>query len=164
MSQARRVALFAGSFDPFTRGHEDLVRRAFTFADEVVVAVAPNSAKNAMFSAEERVAMIREAMADQAGVSVRQLDDRLLVDFAREAGATMLVRGLRGVTDFDYEYTMAMMNRHLAPGLEIVFLLPSHATSFISATLVREVARLGGDVRDLVHPVVAEALARKRAP
>jgi pantetheine-phosphate adenylyltransferase len=163
MSQARRVALFAGSFDPFTRGHEDLVRRAFAFADEVIVGVAANSAKNAMFSTEERLALVRAAMADEPRVRAVELDGRLLVDFAREQGATMLVRGLRGVTDFDYEYQMAMMNRHLAPGIEIVFLLPSHATSFISATLVREVARLGGDVRELVHPVVAEALARKRA-
>ncbi len=163
MSQARRVALFAGSFDPFTKGHEDLVRRALAFADDVIVAVAPNSAKNAMFSAEERVAMVRAVMADEPRASARQLDGRLLVDFAREAGATMLVRGLRGVSDFDYELTMSMMNRHLAPTVESVFLLPSHATSFISATLVRDVARLGGDVGAMVHPVVAQALARKRA-
>ncbi len=163
MSQGRRVALFAGSFDPFTNGHEDLVRRAFAFADELIVAVAPNSAKNAMFSADERVAMVQAVMANESRVTVKQLDGGLLVDFARAADATLLVRGLRGVTDFDYEVPMAGMNRHLAPAIETVFLIPSSATSFISATLVREVARLGGDVGELVHPAVAEALARRRA-
>ncbi len=163
MTAARRTALLAGSFDPFTRGHEDLLRRALVFSDAIIVGVAANSAKNAMFSADERVALVREVMAAEPRVTVRQLDGRLLVDVAREVGATLLVRGLRGVTDFDYEYQMGMMNRHLSPGLETIFLLPSHATSFISSTLVREIGHLGGDISELVHPAVAAALARKRA-
>lgn len=163
MSDAGRVAVFAGSFDPITRGHEDIIRRALGFADTVVVAVALNVAKQPLFTFEERVTLIRASLGDEPRVVVKQFTG-LLVDFAREVGATMLVRGLRVVADFDYEYQMTMMNRHLAPALETVFLLPSHETSFVSATLVREVARFGGDVGRFVHPAVADALARKRPP
>ena len=162
MSQAPRVAVFAGSFDPITRGHEDLVHRALAFADRVIVTVAPNSAKSAMFSTEEKVGLARTVLAGEPRIEVRLLDG-LLVHFARAVGATLLVRGLRGVSDFDYEYQMGMMNRHLAPDIEVVFLLPSPATAFVSATLVRDIARFGGDVSTLVHPAVADALARKRA-
>ena len=161
MSPARRVAVFAGSFDPITRGHEDIIRRALGFADTVVVAVALNIAKQPLFTFEERVALIQASLGDEPRVEVKQFSG-LLVDFAREVGATMLVRGLRVVADFDYEYQMTMMNRHLAPALETVFLLPSHETSFVSASLVREVARFGGDIDRFVHPAVAAALAHKR--
>ena len=161
MSASSKVAVFAGSFDPITRGHEDLMRRALRFADRLIVAVAVNVAKQPLFTYDERVALISASLADEPRIEVRQFQG-LLVDFARDAGATMLVRGLRAVTDFEYEYQMAMMNRHLAPGLETVFLLPSHETSFVSASLVREVARFGGDVAPFVHPVVAQALAGKR--
>ena len=156
-----RVAVFAGSFDPITRGHEDLMRRALRFADRLIVAVAVNVSKQQLFSFDERVALIAAAVGDEPRIEARQFQG-LLVDFAREAGASMLVRGLRAVSDFEYEHQMAMMNRHLAPALETVFLLPSHETSFVSATLVREVARFGGDVSRFVHPAVAAALAAKR--
>ncbi|MBI3790698.1 MAG: pantetheine-phosphate adenylyltransferase [Gemmatimonadetes bacterium] len=161
MSGTSRVAVFAGSFDPFTRGHEDIVRRALAFADRVIVTVSVNSAKTALFTADEKVRLIQAVMADEPRVEVRTMDG-LLVDFARRVGATLLVRGVRGVSDFDYELQMGMMNRHLLPGLEVVFLIPSPAVAFVTATLVREVARLGGDVREFVHPAVADALARKR--
>ena len=157
-----RIALYAGSFDPITRGHEDLIRRAVSFVDGVVVAVATNSAKQPVFSTEERVSFIKEALHDLPQVEVRQFHG-LLVDFARDAGACLLIRGLRAVSDFEYEYQMALMNRHLAPSLETVFMVPSLETTYISASLVREVARYGGEVRDLVHPRVAEALRAKVA-
>ena len=161
MSASPRIAVFAGSFDPITRGHEDLMRRALQFADRLVVAVAVNVAKQPLFSYDERVALIQASVPDEGRIEVRQFDG-LLVDFARQAGATMLVRGLRAVSDFEYEYQMALMNRHLAPSVETVFLLPSHETAFVSASLVREVARFGGDVSRFVHPAVARALAAKR--
>ena len=157
-----RVAVFAGSFDPITRGHEELMRRALRFADQLIVAVAVNLSKQPLFSFDERVALITASVGDEPRIQVRQFQG-LLVDFARSAGASMLVRGLRTASDFEYEYQMAMMNRYLAPALETVFLLPSHETAFVSASLVREVARFGGDVSRFVHPAVATALATKRS-
>ena len=154
-----RIALFAGSFDPITRGHEDLVTRAFAFAERVVIAVATNSSKQPLFSADQRAAMIREVL-DDARVEVRAFHG-LLVDLAREVGATMLVRGLRAVSDFDYEYQMALMNRHLMPELETVFLVPSSGLTYVSSSLVREVARYGGDVDAFVHPTVSAALRER---
>ena len=156
-----RIALFAGSFDPVTRGHEDLVRRAFAFADRVVVAVATNASKQPLFTADERAALIRAALDDER-VEVRAFHG-LLVDLARDVGATMLVRGLRGVSDFDYEYQMALMNRHLLPTLETIFLVPSPAFAFVSSTHVRDVARYGGSVDEFVHPRVAAALRERFA-
>jgi pantetheine-phosphate adenylyltransferase len=156
-----RIALFAGSFDPVTRGHEDLVRRSFAFADRVVVAVATNSSKQPLFTADERAAMIREVL-DDPRVEVRAFHG-LLVDLAREVGATMLVRGLRAVSDFDYEYQMALMNRHQLPTLETVFLVPSSGLTYLSASLVREVARYGGNVEAFVHPRVSAALRERFA-
>ena len=158
-----RVAIYAGSFDPITRGHEDLVRRSLEFVDTLIVAVATNSSKQPLFSVPERVDLIRAALGDQAAVEVRSFGG-LLVDFAREVGARLLIRGLRAVSDFEYEYQMALMNRHLSPGLETVFMVPSLDTTYISASLVREVARYGGDVTELVHPAVAAALLTKRPP
>jgi pantetheine-phosphate adenylyltransferase len=156
-----RVAIYAGSFDPITRGHDDLVNRSLEFVDRVVVAVATNVAKQPLFSVEERVELIRATLHDRAArVEVRQFSG-LLVDFAREVGAQLLIRGLRAVSDFEYEYQMALMNRHLSPGLETVFMVPSLDTTYISASLVREVARFGGQVDDLVHPAVAAALHEK---
>ncbi len=162
MAKAERVAIFAGSFDPFTRGHEDLVRRGLAIADRIVITVAPNSAKTALFSTEEKLALIRTVMADEPRVEVRTLDG-LVAAFARSVGATLLLRGVRGVSDFDYEAQMGQMNRHVNPELEVVFLLPTPALAFVTSTLVREVGRLGGDVGAFVHPAVADALARKRA-
>jgi pantetheine-phosphate adenylyltransferase len=160
-SATARTALFAGSFDPVTRGHEDLVRRAFAFADRVVVAVATNASKQPLFTAEERTSLIREVLDDER-VEVRDFRG-LLVDLARDVGATMLVRGLRAVSDFDYEYQMALMNRHLLPTLETVFLVPSSGLTYVSSSLVREVARYGGNVDGLVHPRVADALRARFA-
>ena len=152
-----RTAVYAGSFDPITRGHEDLIKRSLQFVDRIVVAVATNVSKQPLFTHEERVAFIRSAIGDDPRVDVRQFNG-LLVDFARTVGASLIIRGLRAVSDFEYEFQMALMNRHLAPGLETVFMVPSLDTTYISSSLVREVARFRGDVKDLVHPDVAEAL------
>jgi len=157
-----RTAIYAGSFDPITRGHEDLVKRSLEFVDRLVVAVATNVAKQPLFSVEERVELIRAALNDRDRIEVRQFSG-LLVDFAREVKAQLLIRGLRAVSDFEYEYQMALMNRHLSPGLETVFMVPSLDTTYISASLVREVARFGGEIADLVHPAVAAALHEKYA-
>jgi pantetheine-phosphate adenylyltransferase len=143
-----------------TRGHEDLMRRSLEYVDRLVVAVAINVSKQPLFTVDERVAMIREAMKDDPRIDVRSFDG-LLVDFANEVGARLLIRGLRAVSDFEYEYQMALMNRHLLPTLETVFMVPSLETTYISASLVREIARFGGDVSSLVHPAVARALEKK---
>ena len=158
-----RIAIYAGSFDPITRGHEDLIHRSLEFVDTLVVAVATNSAKQPLFTVDERVALIRAAVDNHANIDVRSFSG-LLVDFARDVGASLLIRGLRAVSDFEYEYQMALMNRHLSPRLETVFMVPSLDTTYISASLVREVARYGGDVHDLVHPMVADALRSRLQP
>lgn len=155
-----RIAIYAGSFDPITRGHEDLVRRSLEFVDTIIVAVATNSSKQPLFTVAERVELIRASLGDVPGVEVKSFGG-LLVDFARSVNARLLIRGLRAVSDFEYEYQMALMNRHLSPGLETVFMVPSLDTTYISASLVREVARYGGDVDDLVPPAVADALRKK---
>ena len=155
-----RIAIYAGSFDPFTRGHEDLVRRSLGFVDRLTVAVAVNVTKQPLFSADERVGFIASTLASESRVEVRQFSG-LLVNFARDIGASLLIRGLRAVSDFEYEYQMALMNRHLAPGIETVFMVPSLDTTYISASLVREVARFGGRLDGLVPPHVAEALRAK---
>ena len=155
-----RTAVYAGSFDPITRGHEDLIKRSLQFVDRIVVAVATNVSKQPLFTLEERVAFIRSAIGDDPRVDVRQFNG-LLVDFARTVGASLIIRGLRAVSDFEYEFQMALMNRHLAPRLETVFMVPSLDTTYISSSLVREVARFHGDVSGLVHPVIAEALRSK---
>jgi len=157
-----RIAIYAGSFDPITRGHEDLVHRSLEFVDTLIVAVAVNSSKAPLFTIDERVALIRTSVGNDERIQVRSFGG-LLVDFAREVGASLLIRGLRAVSDFEYEYQMALMNRHLSPRLETVFMVPSLDTTYISASLVREVARYGGDVDDLVHPTIADALRAKIA-
>ena len=154
-----RVAIYPGSFDPITRGHEDLIRRARAFSDRVIVAVAVNVGKQPLFTLDERVALIRRAVEDP-GSEMRSFDG-LLADFARAAGATLIVRGLRAVSDFEYEFQMALMNRNLAPGVETVFLVPAFDLTYLSSSLVREVARFGGDVSRLVHPAVRKALQTK---
>jgi pantetheine-phosphate adenylyltransferase len=155
-----RVALYPGSFDPLTHGHEDLIRRTLAFADRVVVAVATNINKKPLFTVEERVEFIKQAVGDDERVEVRAFSG-LLVDFAREVSAVVNVRGLRAVSDFEYEVQMALMNRHLLPTLETVFMAPSLDTTYISSSMVREVARFGGDVSGLVHPVVVRALEKR---
>ena len=152
-----RTAVYAGSFDPITRGHEDLIKRSLAFVDRIVVAVATNTSKQPLFTPDERVAFIRSAVGDDARIEVRQFHG-LLVDFARTVGANLIIRGLRAVADFEYEFQMALMNRHLAPGLETIFMVPSLDTTYISSSLVREVAKFNGDVSGLVHPVIAAAL------
>ncbi len=154
-----RIAVYPGSFDPITRGHEDLIRRALTFADQVIVAVAVNLAKQPLFTLEERVALIGQAVADPK-VEVRAFEG-LLAEFARRVRAAVIVRGLRAVSDFEYEFQMALMNRNLAPGIETVFLVPAFDLTYLSSSLVREVARFGGDVSQLVHPAVRQALETK---
>ncbi|MEK6768957.1 MAG: pantetheine-phosphate adenylyltransferase [Gemmatimonadota bacterium] len=155
-----RLAVYPGSFDPITRGHEDLIRRGLVFADRVVVAVATQIAKQPLFTTEERVDLVRQTVGGESGVEVRPFDG-LLVALAREIGASVIVRGLRYVSDFEYEYQMALMNRKLAPEIETVFLVPAFDLTYLSSSLVREVARFGGDVSALVHPLVSEALVRK---
>lgn len=156
------LALYAGSFDPITRGHEDLIWRTLTFADRLIVAVANNIAKQPLFSVDERVAFVHQVIGDDPRIEVRTFSG-LLVDFARDTGARVNVRGLRAVSDFEYEFQIALMNRHLRPELETVFMTPSLDTTYISSSMVREVARFHGDVSELVHPMVADAMRRKFA-
>ena len=157
-----RIAIYAGSFDPITRGHEDLISRSLEFVDRLIVAVATNAAKTPMFSVQERVELIGATVANEARVEVKSFEG-LLVDFASREGAKLLIRGLRAVSDFEYEYQMALMNRHLSPRLETVYMVPSLETTYISASLVREIARYGGDLTRLVHPAVASALRTRVA-
>jgi pantetheine-phosphate adenylyltransferase len=155
-----RIAIYAGSFDPITRGHEDLMTRSLGYVDRLIVAVARNVSKSPIFTVEERVELIRAAIAHEPRIEVQSFDG-LLVEFAHDVGAALLIRGLRAVSDFEYEYQMALMNRHLAPALETVFMVPSLDTTYISASMVREVARFGGDVSGMVHPSVGKALRAK---
>jgi len=154
------IAIYPGSFDPITRGHEDLIRRSLQFVDRVIVAVAVNASKTPLFTLEERLDMIRVVLRDDARAEVRSFNG-LLADFARETGAKLVLRGLRAVSDFEYEFQMALMNRQLNDELETVFLVPAVHLTYLSSSLVREVARLGGDVREFVHPVVLEAFGKK---
>lgn len=154
-----RIAVYPGSFDPVTRGHEDLIRRSLAFVDRVIVGVAVNVAKQPLFTLEERVGLLRETVR-LPGVEVQSFDG-LLVEFARRVGASVIVRGLRAVSDFEYEFQMALMNRTLDPKLETVFLVPAFDLTYLSSSLVREVARFGGDVSQLVQPVVQQALRNK---
>ncbi|MGH7467264.1 MAG: pantetheine-phosphate adenylyltransferase [Longimicrobiales bacterium] len=157
-----RTAIYPGSFDPITRGHEDIVRRALEFVDRVLVAVAHRRTqrKDGLFSIHERVQMITEVFADEPRVEPAEFDG-LLVDYARERGASLIIRGLRAVSDFEYEFQMALMNRTLWPEAETIFLAPDARYSFLSASLVREIASLGGDVSDFVAPSVLQRLNAK---
>ncbi|HMA42353.1 MAG TPA: pantetheine-phosphate adenylyltransferase [Gemmatimonadales bacterium] len=159
MTAAPRIAVYPGSFDPVTRGHEDLIRRSLAFVDRVIVAVAVNVAKQPLFTLEERVALLHETVR-LPEVEVQSFEG-LLVEFAQRVGASVIVRGLRAVSDFEYEFQMALMNRTLAPRLETVFLVPAFDLTYLSSSLVREVARFGGDVSQLVQPAVQQALRRK---
>ena len=152
--------VYPGTFDPFTRGHEDLVRRAARLFDAVVVAVADSASKQPFFSTDERIAMAREVLRPFANVEVIGFSS-LLMDFAVQQKAQAIMRGLRAVSDFEYEFQMAGMNRNLDPDVETLFLTPDEKYMFISATIVREIARFGGDVTKFVHPHVAECLRRK---
>jgi pantetheine-phosphate adenylyltransferase len=158
-SNAGQLAIYPGSFDPITTGHEDIVRRGLSFVNRIVIAVAYHATqeKRGLFSIDERMAMIREVFHDEPRVEVTAFDG-LLVDFARRRGAGLVIRGLRAVSDFEYEFQMALMNRQLHPGLETVFLAPDVRYSYLSASLVREIAALGGSVSEFVAPVVLARL------
>lgn len=157
----RRV-VYPGTFDPITNGHTDLIERASRLFDEVVVAVAPSSSKNPVFTLEQRVDLVERVTAHLDGIKVVGFKG-LLVDFVREQNATGVLRGLRAVSDFEYEFQLANMNRALAPELESLFLTPADHLSYISSTLVREIAALRGDVTKFVHPLVEEALRARYA-
>jgi len=152
--------LYPGTFDPITKGHSDLIERAARLFDAVIVAVAASPKKNPLFTLEQRVQLAREVTAHLPNVEVVGFSN-LLVHFVKEQQANILLRGLRAVSDFEYEFQLANMNRQLAPTVESMFLTPSEKYSFISSTLVREVALLGGDVGQFVHPAVASALSER---
>lgn len=153
-------AIYPGSFDPVTNGHLDVLSRAARLFDEVVVAVAQNEQKTGLFSLEERIQLLRAAGAEIGHIRVVKFDG-LLVDFARREKANALIRGLRAVSDFEFEFQMALMNRKLEPELETIFLMPKDEFSFVSSRLVKEIAKLGGDVAAFVPPCVVSALREK---
>ena len=153
-------AIYAGTFDPITHGHEDLVRRAARVFDHVVLAVADSHAKRPFFTAAERMDMAKQVLAGHANVTVMGFSG-LLMDFARSQGCNVIVRGLRAVSDFEHEFQLAGMNRNLYPDVETLFLTPAEQYLFISATLVREIAQFGGDVSKFVSPLVAQRLKAK---
>jgi pantetheine-phosphate adenylyltransferase len=155
-------AMYPGTFDPITNGHLDLVRRAARLFDRVVVAVAASPNKAPMFTLEERIAMARSALGDVRNVAVDGYYG-LTVDYVREHGLGVIIRGLRAVSDFEYEFQLATMNRHLQPDVETIFLTPAEEYTFVSSTFVREIGVLGGDIAPFVPAAVAEALKRKRA-
>lgn len=157
-----RVAIYPGTFDPMTRGHEDLVRRAASLFDKVILAIAESPSKRPLFDLAERIAMAAEILDDVSNVEIVGFDT-LLMDFVHARGAKVIVRGLRAVSDFEYEFQMAGMNRSLYPEVETVFLTPGEQYMFISATMVREIARLGGDVGKFVQPCVHKRLRAKRS-
>jgi pantetheine-phosphate adenylyltransferase len=155
------TAVYPGTFDPLTRGHEDLVRRASRLFGRVVVGIAESRSKKPFFTLAERVDIAREVLAAYPNVEVQGFDC-LLMDFLREQGSRVILRGLRAVSDFEYEFQMAGMNRNLHPDVETVFLTPGEQYMFISATMVREIASLGGDVSKFVHPMVVQRMAEKQ--
>ena len=159
-SGGRLVGLYPGTFDPVTRGHEDLIERALRIVDELVVGIAVDTGKESLFPIEDRVAMLHEVTAGEGRVRVETFSG-LTVEFARSRNATVILRGLRAVSDFEYEFQMALMNKHLAEEIEILFMAPDTTYSFLSSSLVREVARLGGDVTPFVSPSVARRLMER---
>ncbi len=157
------IAVYPGSFDPITNGHLDLVDRASRLFDRLIVAILRNEAKKPLFTVEERVEMAREVLRPWPNVQVESFGG-LLVEFAAARGARVILRGIRAISDYEYELQMALMNRRLAPNIETVFLMAAEDYSFLSARLVKEVAALGGDVSGLVPPLVYERLQRRLAP
>lgn len=155
------TAVYPGTFDPITSGHFDLIERAGRFYDRLVIAVADNRNKQSLFTLEERVALAKAVTKDMANVEVIGFSG-LLVDFVKEINGQVLLRGLRAVSDFEYEFQLASMNRKLAPEVETMFMTPAEQYAFISSSLVREISALGGDVSEFVHPVVGQALKQKQ--
>lgn len=153
-------AVYPGTFDPITNGHIDLVKRASPLFDEIVVAMAHNVAKKTLFSLEERIELVEATLADVHNVRVMAVSG-LLVDFAQAQKAQVILRGLRAASDFEFEFQMAGMNRHLAPQIETLFLRPAEQYAYLSSSLVKEVANFGGDVADFVQPSVLAALRNK---
>lgn len=167
--QKKSIVIYPGTFDPITYGHVDIIERAQCFFDQVVVAVAANTTKTPTLSLETRVALAKTVLADSMHTTGQHSQihvcgfSNLLVDFAKSYGAHCILRGLRAVSDFEYEFQLANMNRQLAPELETIFLTPSGKFSYISSSLVKEVARLGGDIHDFVHPAVIAALQQLKS-
>jgi pantetheine-phosphate adenylyltransferase len=157
----RRSAVYPGTFDPITNGHHDLIRRAAGIFDRVVIGIAANPGKTPLFTVEERAELSRQVLAELGNVTVAGYSG-LTVDFAREQGCGIVIRGLRAMSDFEFEFQLANMSRHLARDVDYVFMTPQEQFTFISSTLVREIALFGGDVSQFVHPDVAEALKSRR--
>ena len=156
----KTIAIYPGTFDPFTNGHLDLVTRSRRRFDEVIIAAAPSQRKNPLFSIDERLALIRESVKKYDRIKI-EIFDGLLVDYAERKKGTVIIRGLRAVSDFEYELQMALMNRRLNPQIETVFMMPSEEYSFLTATIVKEIASLGGNIKHLVPPPVEKALKAK---
>lgn len=156
----KNIAIYPGTFDPVTFGHVDLIERALALVDRVIVAIAANQSKSPLFSLEERTALTTEVLKNYANVSVSGFSS-LLLDFAQHNGANVIVRGLRTVTDFDYELQLASMNRFLNSSIETLFLMPSEKYMYVSSSLVREIASLGGDVSGFVPRTIVKALSQK---
>ncbi len=157
-----RRAVYPGSFDPVTNGHLDVIERARKLFDEVIVAVAHNDEKQALFSLEERLQFLQDSIGKIDRVRIAQFDG-LLVEFATAQKASAVIRGLRAVSDFEFEFQMALMNRKLEAGVETIFLMPKEEYTYLSSRIIKEIARLGGDISSFVPPVVSKALARKFA-
>jgi pantetheine-phosphate adenylyltransferase len=160
-SHPPRVAIYPGSFDPLTNGHVDIIERGAKIFDSIIVAILANVEKTPLFSESERITIIRDVFSSHKNVQVETFNG-LLVDYAQVKKASVLVRGLRAVSDFEYEFQMALMNRHLAPGLETVFMMPDEKYTYISSRLIKEVFTLGGEITGLVPPVVEEKLRAKQ--
>lgn len=161
MTRAATIAVYPGTFDPITNGHLDILERALRLFDHVIVVVATNIRKQPLFSADERIGFIRDAMPDYAERLELTQDSGLLVEFCQRRGAVAIVRGLRALADFEYEFQLAHMNRRLAPGVDTVFFMTDERNHYVSSSLVKEVASLGGSVDGLVPPSVVAALAAK---
>lgn len=155
----KNTIIYPGTFDPITKGHEDLVERACKLFDKVIVAVAANPRKESLFSLDERVELAKQVLAAYEPVEVMGFAN-LLIDFAKEQKARIILRGLRAVSDFEYEFQLANMNRRLADDIETLFLTPAEQYTYISSTMIKEVARLGGNIRQFVHPLVAASLQK----
>jgi len=161
MGHTSRLAVYPGSFDPMTNGHVDIIQRGARLFDRVVVAILLNSGKQPLFTVKERIAIAREVFADFPSVEIDTFSG-LLVDYVRARKASVIVRGLRAVADFEYELQMALMNRHLDAGIETVFMMPAEQYTYVSSRLIKEIASLGGSLTGLVPPIVESRLARRR--
>lgn len=157
-----RIALYPGSFDPLTNGHVDIIERGSRIFDQIIVAILGNVEKTPLFSESERVAILRDVFKGRPNVQIDTFSG-LLVDYAKQKKASVIVRGLRAVSDFEYEFQMALMNRHLEPNLETVFMMPAEQYTYISSRLIKEVFTLGGEITGLVPPIVEDKLRAKQA-